>query len=100
LYAITAVRDTLYVEKTTPGFSMPPQFDEATFDKIDKLAGQVDDIAFGMDVKPHGDIDFPIEIPKIRGGPLLTDIVTHMQYKRYCLDTPASKRSELSLMEC
>ncbi|KAI6183298.1 Acid phosphatase [Aphelenchoides bicaudatus] len=98
---IIGVRDTLFIEKTSTidGIHMPDHFTEELFNQIDELAGVVDDLEDGINVAKDGDFDFSIELPKVTGGPLLWEIINHMQQKRACLDK-TSKRTDDEQKAC
>lgn len=76
LQQIGGVRDTLFIEKSSPisNFTMPAGFDEDLFTQIDELSGIVDDLEDGINVAEANGFNFKIELPKLTGGPLLWEM--------------------------
>lgn len=75
---------------------MPDGFTDELFEQIDELAGIVDDLEDGIGVAEKDGIDFQVELPKLTGGPLLWDMINHMQQKRHCLDNPTNRSKFLN----
>ncbi|KAH7702087.1 esophageal gland cell secretory protein 21, partial [Aphelenchoides avenae] len=78
------VYDSLFVEKRY-NLTVSPGLD-ALYSQI-KAASDLDtDWIDGIGLTPLGGIDFKIEMPKIRGGPLLWALIEHMQGKVKCVN--------------
>ncbi|KAI6171492.1 Acid phosphatase [Aphelenchoides fujianensis] len=90
---ITAVYDTFFIQKIKR-LQWPDGVDEALFNKTRELAGFVDDLEDGIGVADQEGIDFSVEMAKINGGSLLTDIIDHMQYKVHCLETKGERSKD------
>ncbi|KAI6208072.1 Histidine acid phosphatase domain containing protein [Aphelenchoides besseyi] len=93
LWEIYDIYDTLFIEKVN-NVSWPDGMTEELYKDTDRLADLVDDIESGLNVSDSEGIHFETEIPKITGGPLLSQLISHMKFKRQCLDKKTDRTKE------
>ncbi|KAI6242552.1 Acid phosphatase [Aphelenchoides fujianensis] len=95
---VFSVYDTLFIQKIK-GVEWPDGVDEHVFAETRDLAALVDDLNDGIGVAAQEGVDFGVELAKINGGPLLTEMIDRMQAKVRCLET-SGKRSDKEKQMC
>ncbi|KAI6207235.1 Acid phosphatase [Aphelenchoides fujianensis] len=95
---VFSVYDTLFIQKIK-GVEWPDGVDEQVFNETRDLAALVDDLNDGIGVAAQEGVDFGVELAKIDGGPLLTEMIERMQAKVRCLET-SGKRSDKEKQMC
>ncbi|KAI6222796.1 Acid phosphatase [Aphelenchoides besseyi] len=93
LWQIYDIYDTLFIEKVN-NVSWPDGMTEQLYKDTDRLADLVDDVECGLNVSDSEGIHFETEIPKITGGPLLSQMISHMKFKRQCLNKKTDRTKE------
>jgi len=93
----TYVFDTLFIEKTW--YKMPDGFTEDIYNKIEVVAGIVDNFYDGIGIKDIDGINFSTEVPRLNGGPLLWEMIDNLKHKQFCLDK-TGKRSDEDQKAC
>ncbi|KAE9547264.1 hypothetical protein FO519_009524 [Halicephalobus sp. NKZ332] len=91
---LPAILDALAVEDEY-GLSLPDwvvqnwtDSGKTVYDVMNETSNIVGYWSNGLKLEPMEGIDFSIEIPKLRGGPLLWTLIDNMQQKLYCVDNP------------
>lgn len=69
-----------------------PWLTDAIYDTMQSITFKLMDALYGVGVKPVKGFDFSVELPKVRGGPILWDMIRHLEEKTYCIKTAEDKR--------
>ncbi|CAD5209624.1 unnamed protein product [Bursaphelenchus okinawaensis] len=71
--------------------SLPDGFTDDVIEKIYDIADETDKALYGMGYGTYKGVDLSIEIPKVKGGPLLWSLIDHMQEKVSCIENKNDK---------
>ncbi|KAH7711087.1 esophageal gland cell secretory protein 21 [Aphelenchoides avenae] len=91
---IWLVYDALFIEKSSGKTDKIDKRLLDLFPNITEVDDLNDDWFDGIGLSPVGNVDFSVEVPRIRGGPLLWALINHMQGKANCITDPHNKKTE------
>ncbi|CAD5209626.1 unnamed protein product [Bursaphelenchus okinawaensis] len=57
---------------------------ETLFHRIEVLDDYIDHLQFGIGVPPHNGLNIQLEMARLRGGPMITDMINRMEMKMKC----------------
>lgn len=86
LMDLSTVVDTWLIEKI---YNRTRLFTQQEYDQMRKLDRYAENVRHGLikDSKQNG-VDLRVQIPRLRGGSQLYNLIHHMVHKAYCLDHP------------
>jgi hypothetical protein len=77
------IYDAWFIDRDN-NLTLPDGFNEELFDKTRDLNNLIDNFDYGIGIKPYKQVDIEKEMKKLRGGPLLSSLIGHINDKIYC----------------
>uniref|UniRef100_A0A0K0FBI2 Histidine phosphatase superfamily (Branch 2) n=1 Tax=Strongyloides venezuelensis TaxID=75913 RepID=A0A0K0FBI2_STRVS len=89
------LRDGIFIEKSN-NKKVPTWIDDDNFKQIEECDNSMDDIINGYNVNAYKNLDIGLEISKLRGGAMISEIINRMEIKKKCNDgDPSVKGSSI-----
>lgn len=83
LWTVWKVYDAWFIDKDN-NRTLPDGFTDELFDKTRDLNNLIDDYDYGIGIQPYKNFSIEKELRKLRGGPILTSLIGHINDKIYC----------------
>jgi hypothetical protein len=68
---------------------------DALYEQLGNLTLKFLNLKYGIGLKPSNGIDFSIELPRLNGGWILSDMIDRMQEKRKCLESGNERKFQV-----
>ncbi|VDK17504.1 unnamed protein product, partial [Anisakis simplex] len=91
------LRDTLYIERL---YNKTQRIiDETAYQRIDEIMDLLVDYGNGLDLTPVDNINFRVEVPKVRGGSILWAIIDNFDLKLFCYEQANQDKPQCNWMK-